>query len=172
MQKRIAVISYHTCPISDEGAEVGGLNVYVLELSKQLARKGYSIDIFTRLQSPKSPKIVQVEKNLRVIHLKAGLTKYMPPKKMIGDIPEFCESVRKFIESENITYDVLSCHYYLSGMVGIKLKKIYKIPMLMTFHTLALLKNLVARSNEEKETLFRIETEQELVAQSDAVIAT
>ena len=37
---KIAVISYHTCPLSDEAdAEVGGINTYVLELSKALVEK-------------------------------------------------------------------------------------------------------------------------------------
>ena len=75
MQKRIAVISYHTCPLSDEGTEVGGLNVYILELSRELAKKGYLIDIFTRSQSSKSSKIVQVEKNLRLLNIKGGQEK-------------------------------------------------------------------------------------------------
>lgn len=172
MQKRIAVISYHTCPISDEGAEVGGLNIYVLELSKELVRKGYVIDIFTRSQSPKSPKIVQIEKNLRVIHIKAGVEKYFVPKKLLSDIPEFCENMKEFISKEGLSYDILSCHYYLSGIVGASLKKVYKIPLMMTFHTLALLKNLVARGDEERETHDRIQFEQELIIEADVIIAT
>ena len=50
--KRLAVISYHTCPLSDEeGKEVGGMNVYVLELAKELAKKGMILDLYTRSQA-------------------------------------------------------------------------------------------------------------------------
>lgn len=73
IKQRIAVISYHTCPLAEEeGKEMGGMNVYVLELSKQLAQKGYAIDIYTRKQTEKEAEVVNVSKNLRVIHLPAG----------------------------------------------------------------------------------------------------
>lgn len=168
----MCIISYHTCPISDEGMEVGGMNIYVLELSKQLSRQGYVIDIYTRSQSAKSPRIVEVQKNLRVIHLLAGPEKYLSPKSLKVFIPEFLKSYYKFIDEENLCYDILNCHYYLSGIVGFEIKKKFKIPMLMTFHTLALMKNLVARGSEEKETMERIKAEQVLVGATDVMIAT
>ena len=40
----------------------------------------------------------------------------------------------------------------------------------MTFHTLGLMKNLVARSAEEHESRERIETEMDLVQKSDQII--
>lgn len=172
MQKRLAVISYHACPLSDEGSEIGGMNVYVLELSKALANIGYIIDIFTRSQSPKSPKIVQVMDNLRVIHLEAGTQKYLPPKSLLNHTSEFTENFDRFLAGEGLSYDILSCHYYLSGIIGLEIKKKYELPMLMTFHTLALMKNLVARGDEEKETIHRIETELRLVEKADRIIAT
>ncbi|HUQ85350.1 MAG TPA: glycosyltransferase [Candidatus Limnocylindrales bacterium] len=172
MQKRLVVISYHTCPLSDDGSEIGGMNIYVLELSKELVRQGYVIDIFTRSQNPKSPRIVQVMENLRVIHLTAGIQKYLPPKKLFDHIPEFLKNYNKFVDEENAKYDILSCHYYLSGIIGLEIKRKYSLPMLMTFHTLALMKNLVARGDEEKETVQRIDFELQLVKSSDKLIAT
>ncbi len=171
-KKRLAVISYHTCPLSDEGSEIGGMNVYVLEISKALAVKGYRVDIFTRSQSKESQQIVNVSENLRVIHLPAGVQGYLPPKKLKSHIPEFLANFYKFVKDENIKYDILSCHYYLSGIAGLEIKKKYDLPMLMTFHTLAFMKNLVARNSEEKETMQRVQTELRLVRKSEMVIAT
>lgn len=170
--KRLCVLSYHTCPISDEGMEVGGMNTYVTELSKELSKKGFMIDIFTRVQSPKGPRIITVQKNLRVIHLPSGPLKYIKPKYLKEHIPEFVKNYNEFVSNEKIKYDLLSCHYYLSGIVGLEIKKKYNLPMIMTFHTLALMKNLVARGSEEKETLDRIKSEQELVKATDVMIAT
>src|ERR1039458_6256747 len=122
MLKKIAVISYHTCPLSDEqmgdNRWVGGLNIYVLELSKAMARKGFQIDIFTRSQDKNCPKIVEVEPNLRVIHLPAGLEENLPKKDLNKYIPEYLSNFEQFIDTEKITYDVFSCHYFLSGLVG------------------------------------------------------
>jgi D-inositol-3-phosphate glycosyltransferase len=172
-KKHIAVISYHTCPLSDEeGKEVGGMNVYVLELSKELAKKGFVLDLYTRMQDANSPQIVHVTENLRVIHLPAGAEQTLPKKDLGNYIPEFLTNFYSFVKKENITYDLVSCHYYMSGIIGIDIKKKLGIPFTITFHTLALMKNLVARTEDEKEEVERIEAELQLVQEADKVIAT
>lgn len=171
--KRLAVISYHTCPISDEtDAEIGGMNIYVLELSKALARQGYYTDIFTRSQDEKSPRIVQVNDFLRVIHVPAGPQEPLSKKVIEQYIPDFLEQFYAFVKKENLSYRIVSCHYYLSGIVGLDIKEKLHIPFVMTFHTLGLMKNLVARSDEERESRERIETELTLVDAADQIIAT
>lgn len=171
--KRFAVISYHTCPISDESdAEIGGMNIYVLELSKALAKRGYFLDIFTRSQDEKSPRIVTVNDHLRVVHLPAGPQESCSKKVIEAYIPEFLKNFYDFADREGLSYQVVSCHYYLSGIIGIAIKKKFNIPLVITFHTLGLMKNLVARSDDERESKDRIETELLLVKVSDQIIAT
>ncbi len=171
--KRLAVISYHTCPLSDEeDAQIGGMNTYVLELSKILAEKGLFIDIFTRCEDTDSPKIVEVQKNLRVIHLPAGKLVNIPKKELLEYTDEFANNIQAFTEQENLKYDLISAHYYLSGLIGLELKKRYHIPLFVTFHTLALMKNLVARGEDEKEELQRIKAEILLAKKADKIIAT
>jgi len=171
--KHLAVISYHTCPLSDEtDAEIGGMNIYVLELSSALAKKGYYLDIFTRSQSSESPRIVQVNDHLRVIHVPAGPEEPLSKKAIEQYIPDFLDYFYEFIRIEGISYQIVNCHYYLSGIAGVDIKKRLRIPLVMTFHTLGLMKNLVARSEEESESRERIETEMQLVKQADQIIAT
>lgn len=171
--KNIAVISYHTCPLSDEkNAEIGGMNTYVLELSKALAQKDFKIDIYTRCVDKNSPKIVHVQNNLRVIHLQDGKIKDTPKEKLLQHIPEFTNNLYSFIKSEKLSYDLISCHYFLSGLIGLQLKKKIKAPLTVTFHTLALMKNLVVRDENEREDLRRIESEILLTKQADIIIAT
>ncbi len=172
-KKRLAVILYHTCPLSDEiDAEIGGANTYVLELSKSLAKKGKVLDVYTRLQDPKSERIVHVSPNLRVIHLPAGPLKKIDKKEQEQHIPDFLNNFYAFVEKEELSYSIVSCHYYLSGIIGLDIKKKFGIPLVMTFHTLGLMKNLVARSDEERESVERIKTEIKLVKESDQIIAT
>src|SRR6266568_5523430 len=171
--KRLAVISYHTCPLSDEtDAEIGGMNIYVLELSKSLSKKGYYLDVFTRSQNENSPRVVQVNERLRVIHMPAGPEEPLSKKEIEQYIPEFLEHFYAFVQKEQLVYQIVSCHYYLSGIIGEDIKKKIGIPLVMTFHTLGLMKNLVARSDDERESKERIETELHLVQESDQVIAT
>lgn len=171
--KRIAVISYHTCPLSDrEGEEIGGMNVYVFELCKQLAEKGYIIDIYTRSQDKKSPKIVRVTDNLSVIHIIAGKEEEIEKKQLVNYIPEFLSNMFNSIGNNKIVYDLIYSHYYLSGIIGLQIKEKYNIPLFVTFHTLALMKNLVARDELEREDIGRIESELLIVKKADKIIAT
>jgi len=156
----------------NEGAEVGGMNVYVLELCKQLAAKGFVIDIFTRSQDKNNKEVVSVAKNLRVIHIVAGSEEKIEKKKLINYIPEFTGNLFFFINKNGLSYNLIYSHYYLSGLIGLPFKEKYNIPLFVTFHTLALMKNLVARSEQEREDVSRIKAELLLVKKADKVIAT
>ena len=171
--KRLAVISYHTCPLSDEvDAEIGGMNIYVLELSKAMAAQGCIIDIYTRSQDAKSPRVVSVSENLRVIHVPAGPEKPLSKKHIEQYIPDFLDYFYQFMTQEDLTYDAVSCHYYLSGLIGKAIRERLGIPFLITFHTLGLMKNLVARSESERESIDRINAEMMLVQEADRIVAT
>ncbi|MCK5011931.1 MAG: glycosyltransferase family 1 protein, partial [Deltaproteobacteria bacterium] len=70
---RIAMISLHSCPLAALGGkETGGMNVYIRELSRELSKEGFLIDIFTRSQNASIPQVVNLNERVRVIHLKAG----------------------------------------------------------------------------------------------------
>ena len=160
--QRVLMISFHTCPLaSQEGKETGGMNVYVLELAKELARRGIAVDVFTRSQDQDQPHVVHVNERFRVIHTVAGPEAPVPKKQLIQHLPEFVSNVRQFILLENLHYDVMHCHYYLSGLAGLELADLepHRLPVIMTFHTLALMKNLVARDELEKEEKERIDAE-------------
>lgn len=171
--KRICMISFHTCPLaSEEGKETGGMNVYVLELSKALTKNGNYVDIYTRSQDRHHPMVVQVSEKLRVIHLPAGPQKGIAKKKLLQYIPEFIKNFTKFTEEEKFLYDVYHCHYYLSGLIGLDLKKQKNtILLIQSFHTLALMKNLVARTETEKESKERIDAEFLLIKEVEKIIA-
>jgi len=177
-QKRIAMLSYHTCPLAaEEGKETGGMNVYVLHTAKELVKLGFVIDIFTRSQNAEQPHIVQVTENLRVIHLKAGPESYILPdseenkKNFFSYLGEFVENLKEFTEKENLKYDLIDAHYYLSGLAGLEMKKFQNIPMLMSFHTLALMKNLIARSGLSVQDQARVDAEMFLTKQVQKVIS-
>ena len=172
---KICMISYHTCPLaSQEGKETGGMNVYVLELAKALARMGHQVDVFTRCQDPTNEMIVPVIHNMRVFHILGGPAAVLSKKEMLKYMDEFEERVHNYIVKEGIVYDVLHAHYYMSGIIAVNLQKHLHqknhLPLVMTFHTLALMKNLVARADLEVEDMIRIDIERDLVKKADRVI--
>src|SRR5437879_1115569 len=69
----IAVVSVHTSPLSRPGTrDSGGLNVYVRELSREMAKRGHTIDIFTRRTDAATPEVTRIYEGTRVIQIAAG----------------------------------------------------------------------------------------------------
>jgi len=173
-KKRIAMISFHTCPqASKEGKETGGMNVYVLELSKALAAQGIEVDMYTRSQEEANPLVEELAPHLRLIHLPAGPKQMVPKKQLAQYIPEFVASFIAFTKEHGLNYDIFHCHYYLSGRIGLEINRQEKrdIPIVMSFHTLALMKNLVARDELEKAELERINAEILLTQKATLILA-
>lgn len=169
------MISVHECPLtSSEGKERGGINVYVYELSKALSRIGWQVDAFTRVQDDINPRIVLVNDNFRVIHLPNGTHTPLSKEDILSALPEFTQNLLAFMQSEHITYDTIHAHYYLSGMVAREINKTVSrhIPTAMTFHTLGLMKQLVARSKDADDPALRIPTERELAAELDLFLTS
>ena len=62
----IAVVSVHTSPLARPGTrDSGGLNVYVRELSREMVKRGHTIDIYTRRTDPDSPEITVIDPRTR-----------------------------------------------------------------------------------------------------------
>lgn len=166
---RIAVITVHTSPLARPGGnKAGGLNVYVMELSRELARLGCGVDIFSRRTSPLVPEITEVEPGLRVIHLDAGPIEALSSEELLGYIDEFAEEARAFAAREGLRYDLLHSHYWLAGLAGNRLKEMWSAPHVTMFHTLGEVKNRASLS--ESEPALRIDGESEVVAGADRVI--
>ena len=93
------------------------MNVYVLQLAREFARRGREVDVFTRYHDPDDPKIVDIEPGARVIHLEAG-----PHDAAKGDlydyIPGFVTELLDFQRAEEAEYDLIHSHYWLSGRGG------------------------------------------------------
>src|SRR5687768_8838451 len=90
---RIAMISYHTCPLATLGGkDTGGMNVYVRDLTRQLGCLGIHVDVFTRSQDEHVPHVLH---NLgygnRVVHVPAGPEIPVPKSELVDYIPEFVE---------------------------------------------------------------------------------
>lgn len=171
--KRVLIISYHTCPLAfEEGKETGGMNVYVYELAQNLGNLGIKVDVITRSQDKNNKKIVEVSKNFRVIHLIAGPQASIHKNTLITFIPQFVAELSKFISEEKLIYDVIHAHYYQSGVVALNIKQaaLPSTPLVMTFHTLALMKNLVARSPAEFDSQDRIDAEFLLTKKANIII--
>jgi D-inositol-3-phosphate glycosyltransferase len=171
---RIAVLSYHTCPLATLGGkDTGGMNVYVRELVKELGRQGIGADVFTRSQDEHVPHVLHhLGYGNRIVHIPAGPETPVDKKELHSFLPEYVGGIEAFSNKKSIQYDLIHSHYWLSGLAALDLQGTWKVPTIQMFHTLAEMKYRVARSEEEVPTSHRLESERMLLQSVDRVIAS
>ena len=167
---KIQIISFHACPYANLGDRYsGGMNVYVLQTARELAARGNEVDIFTRSHDKNDPKMVQLEDKLRIIHVDAG-PHDCSKNDLYNHIPEFTRGIETIRKENQITYDIIHSHYWLSTIIGGLLSIQYKIPHIVTFHTLAKSKNRARVGEDESE--LRIQVEKQSIDSADAVVVS
>ncbi|MGD8814541.1 MAG: glycosyltransferase [Anaerolineales bacterium] len=171
---RVAMLSYHTCPLATLGGkDTGGMNVYVRELTRELGRHGVGVDVFTRSQDEHVPQVLHdLGYCNRVVHITAGPEVPMAREELAELLPQFMEGIQAFARAKELTYDLIHSHYWLSGLVGLQLRRQWHVPLVHMFHTLALMKSRVAQSPEEEPSSLRLEAETEILRSADRVVAS
>ncbi|GIW17988.1 MAG: glycosyl transferase family 1 [Tepidiforma sp.] len=164
---RIAMVSAHTSPLAPLGGrETGGMNVYVLELSRELAGLGYDVDIFTR-RDGLLPAVEPIAPRLRLVRIDAGPPAPIEKEAIIGHLPEFVRNLHAFA-CDAPGYDLIHSHYWQSGWAGTILARRLRLPHVVMFHTLGEVKNR-ARFGEAEPTL-RIRHERTIARRADAIV--
>ncbi len=172
---RIAMLSVHTCPLATLGGkETGGMNVYVRDLSRELGRRGHRVDVYTRSQNSTLPRISKaLGAGGRVIHLPTGPEQPYDKHRVYDHLPEFVDGALAQSTRDEIAYDVIHSHYWLSGEAARRLRQPWEAPVVHMAHTLGKMKNLVAEKRpRERETSRRVAVETEIVGFADALIAS
>ena len=169
MPQRIAMISDHASPLAAVGGvDSGGQNIYVAETARHLAARGYSVDVFTRKDQPDLPEVVEWLPGVRVVHVPAGPPGFVRKEDILPWIPEFTAFVQSFAARER--YDIVHAHFFMSGMVAMRLKESLGVPFVMTFHALGLVRRLHQGAADEFPAK-RIAIEREVIDAADALIA-
>lgn len=173
MIRRVAMLSAHTSPLEQPGdGDAGGMNVYVLELSRRLAARGVEVDIFTRATSSSQPEVHDAFEGVRVHHVAAGpfegLTKNDLPAQMCSFVRDV---LRAEVENGPGTFDVVHSHYWLSGQVGTVAAERWSVPLVHTMHTMAKVKNARLAEGDAPEPIGRVRGEEEIVRLADRLVA-
>ena len=173
MTKRfnIAMLSIHSCPIKMPGSrDTGGMNVYIRELARELAKRGHTIDIYTMAHQPQHGPQINLGQNVRLIHLKTGVDEEVPKLAIYDYIQRLTCGAEDFRKYNQMEYDLIHSHYWLSGLVGQQLQASWHVPHAVMFHTLGAIKNSIGIGENEPE--LRIESEQEVVDSCNRIIAS
>jgi len=167
---KIAFVSMHVCPLGKLGEDkVGGMNVYIMNLAAALASLGNNVDIFTRKHDLNDPIVIKISKKIRIIHLDAG--PFLEDKSdLYKFIDDFTTNILEFNSVEKTKYTIIHSHYWLSGPVGLILSNTWKIPNVITFHTLAAVKLKASSTIVEHDK--RYDVEKESMVKVDSIIVS
>lgn len=161
----LAVLSLHSSPLVQPGiGDSGGMNVYVRELAASLAQSGVRTTVYVRRDADGLPDEVAVEPGFRVVHLDAGAVD-LPKEELPDVVDEFTWELERRLVREPV--DVIHANYWLSGVVGHRVKHRLDLPLVSTFHTLARVKAETGDAEPDR----RIEAEAEVVGCSDVILA-
>ena len=167
------MLSLHTSPLHQPGTgDAGGMNVYVVELSRRLAERGIEVEVFTRATAADQPPVVQMSPGVTVRHVEAGPYGGVPKDELPAQMCPFAREVLRTEAAETPGYyDVVHAHYWLSGQVGALARDRWGVPLVQSMHTLAKVKNDGLADGDRPEPDTRLVGEQQVVDAADVLVA-
>ncbi|MGK5679415.1 D-inositol-3-phosphate glycosyltransferase [Actinoplanes sp. URMC 104] len=171
--RRIATLSVHTSPLEQPGTgDAGGMNVYIVEVSKRLARLGVEVEIFTRATRSELPPVVEMAPGVSVRHVTSGPFEGLSKEELPAQLCAFTNGVlRAEAAHPPGHYDLIHSHYWLSGQVGWLARERWGVPHVHTAHTLAKVKNRLIAEGDRPEPKARVIGEEQVIAESDRLVA-
>jgi D-inositol-3-phosphate glycosyltransferase len=171
--RRVAMISLHTSPLDQPGTgDAGGMNVYVIELSKRLAAQGIEVDVFTRATSSSLAPVVDCGDGITVRHIHAGPFEGLTKAELPGQLCVFAREVLRAEAAQPLGhYEVVHSHYWLSGQVGALARDRWGVPLVHSMHTMAKVKNEALATGDTPEPLARLIGEEQVVEAADRLVA-
>jgi D-inositol-3-phosphate glycosyltransferase len=166
------MLTVHANPLAEPGAgDAGGMNVYVRQVARSLARRDVEVDIFCRRDGASFPQESSPYPGVRVIQVEAG-SPALRKEEIPAHLPEFAANLAAQAEGWNRHYDLIHSHYWLSGRAAAVLGRRWGVPFVHTFHTLGLVKNDRLRMGDTPEPEMRLAGEARVIAEADAIVAS
>lgn len=167
MIKKVLFVSDHGDPLAKLGGkQAGGQNNYVKQLALALEDRGVQVDVVTHWCDDSAPLIENFGKTCRVIRIEAGYKGFVSKNEMHTMLSAFYEEMKEALPLD--TYDIVHTHYWLSGLIGVRLKEEFKLPLIHTSHSLGWAKEEATGIEDETRT----QAETAILQKADQVLAT
>ncbi|MFF4759216.1 glycosyltransferase [Streptomyces sp. NPDC001292] len=135
----VAMVSEHASPLAALGGpDAGGQNVYVAQVARQLAGKGYRVTVYTRRDSTGLPDRATLTDGVRVVHVPAGPPVPVPKDELLPYMGEFGAFLAR--EWAVAPPDVAHSHFWMSGLAALSGARGLGIPVVQTYHALGTVK--------------------------------
>ena len=171
--RRVAMLSVHTSPLHQPGTgDAGGMNVYMVELARQLAAIDIEVEIFTRATAGDLPPVVELTPGVLVRHVDAGPYEGLDKEALPAQLCAFTHGVMQaWADHRPGHYDLVHSHYWLSGHVGWLAAERWGVPLVHAMHTMAKVKNAALADGDTPEPAARVIGETQIVRAADRLIA-
>jgi glycosyltransferase involved in cell wall biosynthesis len=171
MSARVAMISEHASPLALlGGVDAGGQNIYVDSLSRELAARGYAVDVFTRRDDADLPEIVPWTDGVRVFNITAGPAAKLPKDALWPLMPEFRDAIVRSAARSGRRYDLIHGNFWMSGWAGAALSASWRVPIAQIFHATGVTKRR-EQGAADTSPPDRIAVERDIVRRVDRLIA-
>ncbi|GAA3848362.1 D-inositol-3-phosphate glycosyltransferase [Streptomyces sedi] len=171
--RRVAMFSVHTSPLHQPGTgDAGGMNVYIVELARQLAALGTEVEVFTRATEGGLEPCVELAPGVLVRHIDAGPYEGLSKEELPAQLCAFTHGVTQVWAARAPGYfDLVHSHYWLSGHVGWLAAERWGVPLVHAMHTMAKVKNAALATGDTPEPAAREIGETQIVRAADRLIA-
>lgn len=167
---RIAMVSEHASPLAAlGGADAGGQNVYVAELSAELARLGHEVTVYTRRDNTSVPARVTTPLGVTIVHVPAGPPQSVPKDELLPYMGAFGRFLAE--EWRETCPHVVHAHFWMSGLASALAARQVNVPVVQTYHALGVVKH---RHQGELDTspAERLRIERLVGQAADRILAT
>jgi glycosyltransferase involved in cell wall biosynthesis len=167
---RVAMVSEHASPVALlGGADAGGQNVYVADLACALGRRGVEVVVHTRRTDPDLPRRVPFADGVVVEHVDAGPPVPVFWDRMLPLMPAFRRSLARTWAEDRP--DLVSSHFWMSGLVSTQAARPLGIPVAHTYHALGVVRRR-EKGDADTSPPERTAIEAELARTADHIVAT
>jgi glycosyltransferase involved in cell wall biosynthesis len=164
------MVSEHASPLAVlGGADAGGQNVYVADLARAVARRGAEVVVHTRRTDPDLPRRVTFADGVVVEHVDAGPPVPVFWDRMLPLMPAFRRSLARTWADDRP--DLVSSHFWMSGLVSVQAAAPLEIPVAHTYHALGVVRRR-EKGDADTSPPERIGIEAELARTADHIVAT
>ncbi|RLL70406.1 D-inositol-3-phosphate glycosyltransferase [Streptomyces sp. Z26] len=167
------MLSVHTSPLHQPGTgDAGGMNVYIVELARQLAALDIEVEVFTRATTAELAPAVELAPGVLVRHVDAGPYEGLAKEELPAQLCAFTHGVMQAWAGHRPGhYDLVHSHYWLSGHVGWLASQRWGVPLVHTMHTMAKVKNAALAEGDTPEPAARVIGETQIVRAAHRLIA-
>jgi glycosyltransferase involved in cell wall biosynthesis/phosphoheptose isomerase len=167
---KVAMVSEHASPLATlGGVDAGGQNVFVDALSRELARRGCEVVVYTRRDDATLPRRVELCPGVEVEHVPAGPAVELPKDELFPHMPQFAAGLARSWRRQRP--DVVHAHFWMSGHASLLAAESLELPVVQTFHALGTVKRRY-QGGMDTSPPQRIEVEQQILAGVERVLAT